>query len=71
MFELTPNVKTLLNDFASKGYCVMPPPSAQEQEWLYAFVQEKWLTALLAGDVSAVPMNVTLMSLVDHLACQR
>lgn len=48
MLEVSSAVNTLLNDFTSTGYCVMPAPSAQEQEWLYAFVQEKWLTALRA-----------------------
>lgn len=49
MFEVSSIVKTLLNDFVSNGYCVMPSPSAQEQEWLQAFVQEKWLKALRVG----------------------
>jgi hypothetical protein len=49
MFEVSSAVKTLLNDFASNGYCVMPSPPVQEQEWLHAFVQEKWLGALRAG----------------------
>lgn len=49
MVELKLAASALQDDFVSMGYCIMPPPPAKEQEWLQAFVQEKWLGALRAG----------------------
>jgi hypothetical protein len=49
MVELKLAASVLHDDYASRGYCIMPPPPSQEQEWLHAFVQEKWLGALRAG----------------------
>lgn len=46
MSELMLPIKKLSDDFASDGYCIMPAPPLAEQEWLYEFVQKKWLFAL-------------------------
>jgi hypothetical protein len=49
MLESNENSVSLRHDFDARGYCIMPLPSIEEQQWLYAFVESKWLSALQSG----------------------
>jgi hypothetical protein len=42
------NFLALRQDFFNEGYCILPAPAPDEQQWLYNFVQSKWLNLLIA-----------------------
>jgi hypothetical protein len=43
------DIDLLRKDFLKNGFCNMPVPSEDEQQWLHQFVEDKWIESLKQG----------------------